>query len=513
MLAIVYSNDILFDGIVWGFVYALVAIGLVLIYRATGVLNFAHGQIGAFGGYVMALMFVNYSIPYWLSFPIALVAGAAIGAITELALRRLFDQPRLLLFVATLGVTQAVLLAQLLLPDLDNQEFTTFPTPWKSQWNDVAGTGISVRGAQLLVLIAVPLIVAGLAYLLRSTKLGMSIRATADNPSAASLGGISVRNVSTQVWIIAGVLSAVSAMLIAPVQLLDAGSVQRALGPQLLLLALAAALFGRLRSFPMTLVGGVIVGVLDRMVTQNWGSGTSKLVVFVLVLVLVLVLARSDPGDDWSFNTKLRAGAEDLRQHRLYKVLSWGGVLAMGLIAVLAPQLFDKTTDWLRYAEVMVFLIVALSATVLTGWGGQLSLGQFGFAAIGGYMTVYYAAELPFLVALALGVACGAIVAIVIGIPALRIKGLYLAVITLGFALAIEGWFVQLDKISVNGRAKLTERPKIGPLAADMQAALADITGLAPGRISVKATTSERLGFTGREEGIAALATVLLVKP
>ncbi|MCU0274668.1 MAG: hypothetical protein MUE34_15685, partial [Acidimicrobiales bacterium] len=109
----VYSNDILFAGIVDGFVYALVAFGLLLIFRATGVINFAQGQIGAFGGYAMALLYIRYDIPYGLSFPLAILSGVILGVAAELILRRLFTQPRLLLFVATLGITQLILFLQL----------------------------------------------------------------------------------------------------------------------------------------------------------------------------------------------------------------------------------------------------------------------------------------------------------------------------------------------------------------------------------------------------------------
>ncbi|MFM8382962.1 MAG: ABC transporter permease subunit, partial [Actinomycetota bacterium] len=88
--SLTYSNDILFDGLIQGLLYSLVAFGLLLIYRATGVINFAHGQIGAFGGYVMALLQVRYDIAYGLSLPLALVTGVVLGIGAELVLRRLF---------------------------------------------------------------------------------------------------------------------------------------------------------------------------------------------------------------------------------------------------------------------------------------------------------------------------------------------------------------------------------------------------------------------------------------
>ena len=114
---VIYSNEILFQGFIDGLIYALIAIGLVLIYKATGVINFAQGAIGTFGGFVMGMLMVNYDLPYWLAAILAISAAAAVSTVTELlVVRRLFTKPRLLLFVATLGVAQLVALVQVWLP-------------------------------------------------------------------------------------------------------------------------------------------------------------------------------------------------------------------------------------------------------------------------------------------------------------------------------------------------------------------------------------------------------------
>jgi ABC-type branched-subunit amino acid transport system ATPase component/ABC-type branched-subunit amino acid transport system permease subunit len=105
----------------------------------------------------------------------------------------------------------------------------------------------------------------------------------------------------------------------------------------------------------------------------------------------------------------------------------------------------------LKFSSVPVYLIIALSVTVITGWGGQLSLGQFGFVALGSYLTIYFANDLPYLVALPIGVMWGVIAAVIVGIPALRVKGLYLAVVTLGFGLAIRSWFIVGEKFAPGG--------------------------------------------------------------
>ena len=456
LIALTYSNDILFDGLIQGLVYSLVAFGLLLIYRATGVINFAHGQIGAFGGYIMALLQVRYDIAYGLSLPIALLCGVLLGVAAELVLRRLFTQPRLLLFVATLGLTQVIQLLQLRLPIPDEQATNvTFPVLISGNW-EVAG--INVTGPQLMVLLFVPALMIFLGWLFHRSAFGMNVRATADNFPAARLAGIGVRSVSTKVWALAGLLAALSALLIAPLQGGSIASVQNALGPKMLLLSLVAAMVGRMKSFTWTLVGGLLAGVVDRFLI-TWSlsgdlpAGSNVAVLFVVILVVLFTVGRSASMKDeaWQLSSKVRAARVELTRHPLYRGLTFAGFGLIAALALVLPSQVDKASDMLKFSSVPVYLIIALSVTVITGWGGQLSLGQFGFVALGSYLTIYYANDLPYLVALPIGVAWGVIAAVIVGVPALRVKGLYLAVVTLGFGLAIRSWFIVGEKFAPGG--------------------------------------------------------------
>jgi ABC-type branched-subunit amino acid transport system ATPase component/ABC-type branched-subunit amino acid transport system permease subunit len=217
-------------------------------------------------------------------------------------------------------------------------------------------------------------------------------------------------------------------------------------------------MFGRMRSFGWTVVGGVVVGVVN-MLFVTWAQvgevpqGSNILAIFLILLVLI-VFNGSGSGmsaDEWQLTTKLKSANEELRKHPLYRLST---ILGLGLLvgmALLLPQIFDKPTDPLRYAEILVWIIAALSVTVLTGWAGQLSLGQFGFVAIGAYFTVKFSDGLPIPVAILFGVAFGVIAAIIVGVPALRIKGLFLAVITLGFGLMVRNWLIFNPGLSGDG--------------------------------------------------------------
>jgi ABC-type branched-subunit amino acid transport system ATPase component/ABC-type branched-subunit amino acid transport system permease subunit len=456
MLGLTLSGDIVFSGFIQGLVYALVAFGLVLIFRATGVINFAQGQIGAFGGYAMALLFVQYKIPYVWSMPIALGAGVLLGVASELILRRLFTQPRLLLFVATLGLTQLIQLLQLRLPIPEGDVAgVSYPVILSGSWEPF---GVTVTGPMITIFIAVPLLMLGLTLLLQKSKFGRQVRAAADNAASAQLAGISIRTVSTKVWALGGLLAVIAALLIAPVQGGNIATVSSALGPTLLLLALTAAMFGRMRSFGWTVVGGVIVGIVN-MLFVTWAQvgevpqGSNILAIFLILLILI-VFNGSGSGmsaDEWQLTTKLKSANEELRKHPLYRLSTILGLGLLAAMALLLPQIFDKPTDPLRYAEILVWIIAALSVTVLTGWAGQLSLGQFGFVAIGAYFTVKFSEGLPIPVAILFGVAFGVIAAIIVGVPALRIKGLFLAVITLGFGLMVRNWLIFNPGLSGDG--------------------------------------------------------------
>ncbi|MEI8392466.1 MAG: branched-chain amino acid ABC transporter permease/ATP-binding protein [Actinomycetes bacterium] len=456
MIALTFSGDILLDGLIQGLVYALVAFGLLLIYRATGVINFAQGQIGAFGGYVMAVLQIRYNVSYGLSLPLALICGVVLGVAAELVLRRLFTQPRLLLFVATLGLTQVVQLLQLRLPIPDEQATSvTFPVLIGGSW-EIAG--LTLTGPQLTVLLVVPVLMLFLGWLFHRSHFGMQVRATADNFPAARLAGIGVRSVSTKVWALGGLLAALSALLIAPLQGGSLASVQNALGPKLLLLSLIAAMVGRMKSFGWTLVGGLVAGVVDRMlVTWSLGGdlpkGANIAMLFVILVVVLFTLGRSESMRDesWQLTSKVRSARVELTSHPLYRSLTVLGLLSITALALVVPSQVDKPSEMLKFAAVPVYLIIALSVTVVTGWGGQLSLGQFGFVALGSYLTIYYANSLPYLVALPIGVAWGVLAAVIVGIPALRVKGLYLAVVTLGFGLAIRSWFIVGERFAPGG--------------------------------------------------------------
>src|SRR4051812_23121155 len=209
MLATLFTRQLLFDGVVQGMVFGLVAMGIVLVYRSTRVINFAVANLGIIGAGLFVLLVAQYDVPFWIAAVIGLVVGTLAGAIVELVvIRRLFTAPRVIVLVATIGVAELCQAVTRALPDYRTGSLqVAFPSPITSEWHP--GAGITLTGAQLLSLIVVPIITIALWWLLGHTRFGEAVRASVSNPDLARLTGINPKLVSTAVWSIAGFLSAV----------------------------------------------------------------------------------------------------------------------------------------------------------------------------------------------------------------------------------------------------------------------------------------------------------------
>src|SRR5438067_3797270 len=307
------TGETLVIGVLTGLVYALLGAGLVLVYRATRVINFAYGEMGAFGAAILAKVVLDYHWNFFLALVAVLALGGLLGAAIELlVVRRLFKAPRLILLVATIGVAQLLFALQLVLPDIDHAARYPSPIP-----GTVTFGNLVLHSEHFMVLAFVPLVIMALGLLLTRTPYGIAIRASAENADRAELLGISTKRVSTLVWVLAGVLATLTAVLINPLRGTIVGLPSQALGPSLLLRALAAGLFGGLMSVSWALAGGVIIGVGEAIVFANVRNpGVADAVLFALVLVLVLLRVGRSAQEEggWSLTPRVAALPERLRQ-------------------------------------------------------------------------------------------------------------------------------------------------------------------------------------------------------
>ncbi|MGH8986621.1 MAG: branched-chain amino acid ABC transporter permease, partial [Acidimicrobiia bacterium] len=242
-----FTPQVVFTGAVTGLGYAVIAAGIVLIFRSSGIINFAQAEFGTFGAFVFVLLTNNYGVSYWPAAVGGVGAGVAFGVVVELVVvRRLFSAPRVVLLIATLGVAQLVVVLILSLPRL---EFGPIPIAFTGDWITFTVLDeVTVRSRELsLLLIVVPVLV-GLAWFLTRTRFGLRIRSVADSPDTARLVGVSPKRVSTTVWGIAGGFAALTAIVLAPITAQTAQGITASSSPGLLLRALVIALFARMAS-------------------------------------------------------------------------------------------------------------------------------------------------------------------------------------------------------------------------------------------------------------------------
>ena len=435
----------LFDGAVTGLIYGFLAIGIILVYRASGVVNFAYGATGSLAAVLVAKMVIDWNWPYVPALAVGVAASALAACAIELTVvRRLFNSARITLFVATIGAAQVVTVLVINVPRV-NGFGDAFPTPFSGSWQLMSD--VTIDAAQVAALVTIPLVAIGLGWFLNRTIWGIAVTATAANPDASRLAGLSPRRVSTLVWVLAGALAGLTTVLAAPLRSTPVANLAAASGIQLLVIALAVALLARMRSLVAAVVAGVVVGVVERVVFYNWSNqaGLMESVLFGVVLVGVLVARRGsarEDGGSWSLSARVAPLPDRLRSHFVVRRMAWVPALVALTLAVVVPLSIDTNAKYFLYSRMALIAIIVVSVTILTGWAGQLSLAQFALAGLGA-MTMAGAdlhLNLQFLPALSLAVVVCLVAAVIMGIPSFRVRGMYLAIVTLAFANAAYAW-------------------------------------------------------------------------
>jgi branched-chain amino acid transport system permease protein len=276
---------VLVVGLVSGSIYGLVALGIVLVYRGSRVLNFAQGELGTVGLYLAFWLTVRNDYPYWVGALGAVLLAVLLGLAFEwLVVRRMVEASRLAVAVGTVGLL-------LFLVTLELELFSGSPRlpPVPLTGRGITVAGVAVSKTQLLSMGIVVLVAAALALFLRRTDFGLGVLAAADDPVAVRLVGVRLRSVSAFTWGLGAALSALAALLIAP----GVGVFTPGFASEIFVKALAAALIGGLLSLPGAFVGGIAVGLIEAGALKLFGDsalpGVEILAVFVAI-VAVLVL-------------------------------------------------------------------------------------------------------------------------------------------------------------------------------------------------------------------------------
>ena len=441
-------------GLLNGAAFALLGLGIVLIYKTNRFLNLAYAQLGAVPALLLAKLVLQEGWNWWPAFVVSVGAGAGLGLLVEWGLvARLRARTRspVSLLLLSVGIGQ-LLLALTYVPSLGPPPSVVavngYPTPLDAH---VTIGHVVLDGANLVTCVLVPVVIAALTAFLHFSLLGKKVRAAASNPDGARLAGVSVGRVSMLMWGIAGALSAVTAVLQAPSQ----GSFNAAaLGPTLLLLALGAATFGAFTSIPLTLAGGVTLGVVQQLTLQITGSqGDAQVALLLVILAAVVVRGRaigavfgvSGTGIEQQPARPAPAGLQDHWAVRRKSAVLAGTALTTAILLPFLPVLHAESRRF-QLSLITVYALVAVSLCLLVGWTGQVSLGHFALVGVGAFVTARLASHgVSLLVIIVLAGAAGAAVMVAVGLPALRVPGLSLAVTSLGLAVIAPAWLFRQE--------------------------------------------------------------------
>jgi branched-chain amino acid transport system permease protein len=439
-------------GVVYGSVTALGAMGLILVYRANRFINIAHGALGSMVGVLAIGMVKVHGLNFWIALPLAVAVGGAVGAITEITtIRRFSKSPRLVVMVASIGLAQAFGGLELL--GTKHIGFESFTGAFAPPFNVSLKVDVyTFHSAEILIVAVVPVVIAFLAWFLLRTHVGVAVRAAAENEDRALLLGIPVRRLATIVWTIAGALAVLTYMLQAPIEGVKPGLASN--GPSVLLPLLAAAVVARMESLPTAFAAGVGLGIMEMVVRWNTTGSPSFIWVVYLAVIVIALLAQSGKlsraqesgGSSWAAIGVLKPIPQELRGLPEVKWVKRGLLLAVGVAFVVVPHTWGASNQLLA-GFAMVWAMVAVSLVVLTGWSGNISLGQFGIAGVAAMLAGNMVARwnVDFFAVIAVSGAAGAAIALMVGLPALRIKGLFLAVTTLALAQALDQYFLNTN--------------------------------------------------------------------
>ncbi len=433
-----------------GAVYALLGLGLVLKHRSAGVVDFSHAAVAMWCSYVflelhtngqlvfpwvavathIQLFSANSGAPVWLSIVVALVYSAILGLIFYYAVvRPLRHAPVLARVCACVGF-------MLYLEAAATINFGTFQVASPPILPDTSmnlGGGLIVPSVDIYLAAFAVIVGLVLGAIYRYTRFGLATRAAAGNERGALLIGLPATRLAAANWVIATVLAAAAGILILPITTLSPSDYTLFIVP-----ALGAALLARFTSFPLTVAGGLAIGMLQSELGKlqtvwTWlpQSGLQDGLPFILIMIAVFATSKRLPA---------RGGLVTIRNASIGRpkapLRTTGISLVIGVVAIL---LFSQLYKY-AFAASLNVACVALSVVVITGYVGQISLAQSAFAGISAFEISHigHGLGLGFPFALILGALCAVVVGVVIGLPAVRVRGVNLAIVTLAAATALD---------------------------------------------------------------------------
>jgi branched-subunit amino acid ABC-type transport system permease component len=428
----------LISGLSTGAVYVLSGVGLVILFQSSGVVNLAQGAVGALSA-LIAWNIADSGGPPWVGWIAGIVAATVVSlAYGRLIAPRLAYSDPIVRAVATLGFA-LIILGFMELVWGEWPRGLRLPT-------DALGfrvLGVRITYTRLIAMALSLAITGGVIVFFSRSKLGLAMRALANNREISGLLGVPILRVDAWAWVMSGAIAGVSGILLANMVRLQALILTFLVIP-----AIAAAIAGRMRSLYATVIGGLLIGIVEAVATPFPYVGSVRgLAPFVFAIAALLWLQRrgqtlvsASSGFGETDQSVYRASAVNGRRDLLLRVGM--GIAGAIVVAALVPEIANAY--WLKtLSSVVILALASLCVGVIYAQLGMVSLCQFALVGVGGWfaLRLYHATHLPFECSILAGGISAAIFGLIFGLPALRMRGLYLALTTLmiagGFQVAI----------------------------------------------------------------------------
>ena len=422
-------------GIVTGALYSIAAAGLVLTYATSRVFNVAHGAIGMIMAYLMYELWVSQGLPEWLALVVCvLVVAPAIGVLLDWAVMRWLERAsvaqRLVVTLTILVLCQG--LASLIWGRGENVTEVMPSIFSSSSFSPISGLNVTVD--QLADVIVAAVVAFGLWLLLKKTRIGTMMRGVVDDRDLTQLYGINPRMVTSLSWAVGTALAALAAILLAPGVSMDINTLSL-----LVVSAYGAAIVGGLTSLPWAFVGAMILGIgssfmVGYLPPTNLFQNVTDAAPFILLFV-VLSLRRASYGE--------QERIQSFREPRPPRLRTMAAMVVIGVVLVILVVPHFSTVYQLVVGNGIIYVGILLSLILVTGMAGQVSLAQFSFLGFGDVILSHLTsgAHLPYWAALIVATVSTGLLGAIVALPALRLRGLYLALSTLAFALLMDNVF------------------------------------------------------------------------
>ncbi|HVA02211.1 MAG TPA: ABC transporter permease [Acidimicrobiales bacterium] len=440
----------LIAGLVFGAIYAVSASGLVVTYNTTGIFNFAHGAMGMVMAYLFWQLWQGWGLSEPLSIVIVLfVAAPVLGVVVErVVMRPLYGAATSIRLAVTLGLLLVLVAAA---GAIWSPTANSYNTPELFSGNPVSLAGITLSWEQLITVGVAIAVAIFLRVFFRRTRTGVAMRAVVDDPSLASLSGAPSGRISAYAWMIGVMFAGLGGILLAPsVQGMNIQTLT-----QLVIYGYAAAVVGRLRSLPMTFLGAMILGVANAMAIGYAPQSIVNDVDAALPMAMLFLALLLIPEVRIAIGRVVRVRPPRVASARTTVI---GGLAVVIVVILLGAVLTGNSLFTMGNA--LALSLLALSLVPLSGYAGQVSLCQFTFLGIGA-VTMHAVDGGSSILGLLAAVGVCAGVGAVLALPVLRLRGLYLALATLAFAVLMDNVFFQSSSIMGVGGTVQVGRPNI----------------------------------------------------